>query len=309
MYEETKYTIKIGLLLPCLIIFGAALIAYAIYCRLHLKKQINKIDAMLDEAINGTFIEKEYNETQLSYLESKLWKYLSSSEISARKTAEEKAKIKTLIADISHQTKTPIANICLYSELLSESELSEEQKDYTERISAQSDKLSFLISSLVKLSRLETGIISLSPKENLIAPMLKSIISQAQPEVAEKGLQLDLICGSEKAVFDEKWTNEAIWNIVDNAIKYTERGKISITVKNYEMFVCVEISDTGCGISEEEQAQIFTRFYRSEKTSSEEGVGIGLYLARQIISAQNGYIKISSEPGKGSVFSVFLSKL
>ena len=309
MYEDTKYTIEIDLLLPCLIIFGAALIAYAVYCRLHLKKQINKIDAMLDEAINGTFVEKEYNETQLSYLESKLWKYLSSSEISARKTGEEKAKIKTLIADISHQTKTPIANICLYSELLSESELSEEQKDYTERISAQSDKLSFLISSLVKLSRLETGIISLSPKENLIAPMLEKIISQAQLKASAKGLQLDLICGDEKAVFDEKWTNEAIWNIVDNAIKYTERGKVSITVKNYEMFVCVEIADTGCGILEEEQARIFARFYRSEKTSSEEGVGIGLYLARQIISAQNGYIKISSEIGKGSVFSVFLSKL
>ena len=309
MYEDTKYTIEIDLLLACLIIFGAALIAYAVYCRLHLKKQINKIDAMLDEAINGTFVEKEYNETQLSYLESKLWKYLSSSEISARKTEEEKAKIKTLIADISHQTKTPIANICLYSELLSESELSEEQKDYTERISAQSDKLSFLISSLVKLSRLETGIISLSPKENLIAPMLEKIISQSQLKASTKGLQLDLICGDEKAVFDEKWTNEAIWNIVDNAIKYTERGKVSITVKNYEMFVCVEIADTGCGIPEEEQARIFTRFYRSEKTSSEEGVGIGLYLARQILSAQNGYIKISSEPGKGSVFSVFLSKL
>ena len=309
MYEDTKYTIEIDLLLACLIIFGAALIAYAVYCRLHLKKQINKIDAMLDEAINGTFVEKEYNETQLSYLESKLWKYLSSSEISARKTGEEKAKIKTLIADISHQTKTPIANICLYSELLSESELSEEQKEYTERISAQSDKLSFLISSLVKLSRLETGIISLSPKENLIAPMLEKIISQSQLKASAKGLQLDLICSGEKAVFDEKWTNEAICNIVDNAIKYTERGKVSITVKNYEMFVCVEIADTGCGIPEEEQARIFTRFYRSEKTSSEEGVGIGLYLARQILSAQNGYIKISSEPGKGSVFSVFLSKL
>ena len=309
MYEVKKYTIEMDLLLPCLIILGAAVIVYAVYCRLHLKKQINKIDSMLDEAINGTFIEKEYNETQLSYLEAKLWKYLSLSEISARKTAEEKAKIKTLIADISHQTKTPIANICLYSELLSESELSEEQKDYTERISAQSDKLSFLISSLVKLSRLETGIISLSPKENLIAPMLEKIISQAQLKASEKGLHLDFICGGEKAVFDEKWTNEAIWNIVDNAIKYTEKGKISITVKNYEMFVCVEISDTGCGIPEEEQAQVFTRFYRSEKTSSEEGVGIGLYLARQILSAQNGYIKISSEIGKGSVFSVFLSKL
>ncbi len=309
MYEDVKYTIEIPLLLPCLIIFGAALIAYAIYCRLHLRKQIHKIDKMLDEAINGTFTEKEYNETELSYLESKLWKYLSSSAISAKNAAEEKEKIKTLIADISHQTKTPIANICLYSELLSESEFSEEQKDYTERITAQSEKLSFLISSLVKMSRLETGIISISPKETPLAPMLEDIISQAQPKASEKGLQLSLICTDEKAVFDEKWTNEAIWNIVDNAIKYTESGKISISVKSYEMFVCVDISDTGCGIPEEEQAQIFSRFYRSENTSSKEGVGIGLYLARQIISAQNGYIKVASDTGKGSVFSVFLSKL
>ena len=75
------------------------------------------------------------------------------------------------------------------------------------------------------------------------------------------------------------------------------------------MFVCIEISDTGCGIPESEQAQIFSRFYRSESTSSEEGVGIGLYLARQIVSAENGYIKVVSEVGKGSTFSVFLSKL
>ena len=297
------------ILFAVLIIIAILAIAYGIYCRIRMNRQFKRLDEMLDKAIEGNFRESYFDESQLSYIENKMWKYLSSSEISARKTAEEKAKIKTLIADISHQTKTPVSNILLYSELLSECELSDTEKDYANRIFSQSEKLSFLITSLVKLSRLETGIIALSPKENDIAPMLRDIVVQAQAKAEEKGLFLTLECGDEKAVFDEKWTTEAIWHIVDNAIQYTGNGGVKITVKEYEMFVCIEISDTGCGIPESEQAQIFSRFYRSESTSSEEGVGIGLYLARQIVSAENGYIKVVSEVGKGSTFSVFLSKL
>lgn len=300
---------KNDVLLLILIIISVAAVAYSIYCHIRMRQQTKKLDEMLDKAIDGSFTESCFDESQLSYIENKMWKYLSSSEISARKTAEEKSKIKTLIADISHQTKTPISNILLYSELLSECNLSDTEKDYANRIFSQSEKLSFLITSLVKLSRLETGIIALVPKEVEIAPMLRDIVVQAQAKAEEKGLSITLECGDEKAVFDEKWTNEAVWNIVDNALKYTDKGDVKITVKEYEMFVCIEISDTGCGISESEQAQIFSRFYRSENTSSEEGVGIGLYLARQIVSAENGYIKVTSEVGKGSAFSVFLSKL
>jgi len=300
---------KNDVLLLILIIISVAAVAYSIYCHIRMRQQTKKLDEMLDKAIDGSFTESCFDESQLSYIENKMWKYLSSSEISARKTAEEKSKIKTLIADISHQTKTPVSNILLYSELLSECNLSDTEKDYANRIFSQSEKLSFLITSLVKLSRLETGIIALAPKEAEIAPMLRDIVVQAQAKAEEKGLSITLESGDEKAVFDEKWTNEAVWNIVDNALKYTDKGGVKITVKEYEMFVCIEISDTGCGISESEQAQIFSRFYRSENTSSEEGVGIGLYLARQIVSAENGYIKVTSEVGKGSAFSVFLSKL
>ena len=298
-----------NLLLLVLIVVTVLAIAYAIYSHIRMNRQMKKLDEMLDKAIDGRFTESCFDESQLSYLENKMWKYLSQSEISAKKTAAEKAKIKTLIADISHQTKTPVSNIRLYAELLAECDLSDMEKEYANRIFSQSEKLSFLITSLVKLSRLETGIIALSPKETAIAPMLKNIVVQAQAKADEKGLKLTLECHDEMAVFDEKWTNEAVWNIVDNALKYTDKGSVNITVKEYEMFVCVEISDTGRGIPEDEQAQIFSRFYRSESTASEEGVGIGLYLARQIVSAENGYIKVTSEIGKGSTFSVFLSKL
>ncbi len=288
---------------------AALSIGYSIYKHIKTRRIFKSINAMLDSAINGSFSEQSFNETELSALENKLWQYLSSSEISARKTAEEKDKIKTLIADISHQTKTPVSNIRLYSELLTENGLSDELKEYAERISNQSEKLSFLITSLVKLSRLETGIIALNAEETEIAPMLKEIEAQAKPKADAKGLGISVECGAEKAVFDRKWTSEAVWNIIDNAIKYTEKGGIKITVKDYEMFACIKISDTGRGIPEEEQAKIFSRFYRSENVSQEEGLGIGLYLSRQIITSENGYIKVISEKGKGSEFSVFLSKL
>lgn len=277
--------------------------------RIKTRRIIKNIDKMLDKAIDGSFTQTEFSENELSALENKLWQYLSSSEISVIKTAEEKEKIKTLIADISHQTKTPVANIMLYSELLSEGELLPEQKEYTDKIRNQSEKLSFLITSLVKLSRLEAGIISLNPKENTIKEILADIVSQAESKAEAKGLTITLSCGSEKAVFDEKWTAEALWNILDNAVKYTDKGKIDVSVKDYDMFLRIDISDTGKGIPEEEQAQIFSRFYRSPASNSEEGLGIGLHLSRQIITAQNGYIKVTSDEQKGSVFSVFLSKL
>ncbi len=292
-----------------LIVVAIAAIIFGISCYIKSRNLVNGIDRLLDSAIDGSFSEKSFNESELSYLENKIFRYLSFSEISARRTADEKEKIKTLIADISHQTKTPISNIRLYSELLAEENLPEDLKEYVDRINIQSEKLSFLVTALVKLSRLETGIISLSPKENDIYEILEEIHNQAEPYVKEKNLKITIFNDHKKAFFDNRWTYEAIWNIVDNAIKYTDSGEIKINVKSYEMFLCIEISDTGNGIPENEQAQIFSRFYRSSSSAECDGLGIGLYLARQIVSAQKGYIKLSSEIGKGSVFSVFLSKL
>ena len=227
---------------------------------------------------------------------------------SSRNVAQEKDKIKTLIADISHQTKTPIANLLLYSELLMEETLPASAKANVEALYKQSEKLRFLIDSLVKLSRLENGIISLSPQPTALQPLLESVVEQYTAKASEKGLSLQMQDTDAFAVFDFKWTAEALANIVDNAIKYTEHGTIRISAVSYEMFARIDISDTGSGIPETEQAKIFARFYRSKAVQEQEGVGIGLYLARQIISGEGGYIKIASVPGKGSTFSIFLPK-
>lgn len=274
--------------------------------RCRTEKIMQRMEKMLEDAIDGSFQEEIFDEKRLSRIESRLSHYLAASEVSAKNLAEEKDKIKTLISDISHQTRTPVSNLLLYSELLLEEDLPDEVMDSVRQIRNQSEKLSFLITSLVKLSRLETGILTLNPAPHLLRSMLSDIFRQYQPVAKAKGLSFRVKSEHEEAVFDEKWTAEALGNIVDNAIKYTESGSVDISVKPYDLFVCIKVKDTGIGIKESESAKIFGRFYRSQEVKEEKGTGIGLFLARQIISAQGGYIKVSSRPGEGSEFFVYL---
>lgn len=264
------------------------------------KKTMDTIEEMLNVAVKGEFTEGQFDETRMSALETKFAHYLSASALSAQNVEAEKDKIKALIADISHQTKTPIANLLLYSELLLEEELPQQIEGNVSAIHEQTQKLKFLIESLVKLSRLENGILQLVPRMEKLQPMLERAVWELKQKAEEKGLQISLHNTDVEAYFDPKWTGEAICNVIDNAIKYTEHGEISISAISYEMFVRIDIADTGCGIREEELPKIFRRFYRSELVKDEEGVGIGLYLTREILQEQGGYIKVTSVYGQGT---------
>lgn len=295
----------------CSIVFAiivATLSIVIVVLNLYKTKRILKtLNEMLEAAIKGDFSETVFDESLLSAVETKMAQYLSSSQVSAKNLSEEKNKINELIADISHQTKTPLSNILLYAQLLKEQQLPEQSNCCIHALNEQAEKLSFLISSLVKASRLETGIFSLHASKHEIQPMLDNLSSQIHLKAADKNILLEITPTGESAYFDIKWTTEALYNIVDNAVKYTpEGGNISITVTPYNLFCRIDVIDTGIGISEEEHSKIFTRFYRSRHVSNIEGVGIGLYITRQILSNEGGYIKVSSKPGSGSIFSVFL---
>ena len=296
------------------VIFASAL-ALVIINRIRLRKTFDSLEEILDQAIEGTYTADSFDETRLSRLEAKLEEYLSSASISAQNVKNEKDKLKELISDISHQTKTPIANLVLYGELLEGTELTPEQKANVKAILTQTEKLRFLIDSLVKLSRLESGIIQLERKPTEIFPILQNVIDQIRERATAKGLTLTLNETSASATIDSKWTQEAIFNIADNAVKYTDKGSITISATEFDMFVRVDVSDTGKGIPEEDLPKIFGRFYRGTTTKSEEGVGIGLHLAREIITGQGGYIKVKSNPVQNAAatepvttFSIFLQK-
>ncbi len=273
------------------------------------RRIMKTLNLMLDEALDGSFTEHRFDESLLSSVECRLNRYLNASTVSARNLTVEKEKIKELLADISHQTQTPIANILLYAQLLEERDLPEESLECVAALRGQAEKLSFLIASLVKLSRLETGVFTLHPVSHGIVPMLEEAVGQMAPKAAQKEITLTMNPTAANAVFDYKWTTEALCNLLDNAIKYTPvGGSIQVSAKAYDLFCRVDVADTGIGISEAEQAKVFLRFYRSPSVSEQEGVGIGLYLTRQILEGQGGYIKVASSLNNGSVFSMFLPR-
>lgn len=286
---------------------AAALMLTALWKMWRARLTMNRLERMLDEAIEGRFSERRFDESRLSRAESRLAHYLSASAISAGHVAEEKAKLQSLIADISHQTKTPLSNILLYTQLLAEMELSGEGQNCVAALEGQTKKLQSLLDALVKTSRLETGILTLRPVSGPLLPMLEEAVGQFLPSAAGKGISLTLTPTDAVAVFDPKWTAEAACNLLDNAVKYTPAGgKISVRAVRYEMFCRVDVADTGPGVPEAEQPKIFQRFYRSDAAREAEGVGVGLYLARQIAEGQGGYLKVSSKPGHGAVFSLCL---
>ncbi len=288
-------------------IFAAAALAAAVWNRLHAKRVMRELERMLDAAMAGTFLEQDFDESLLSAVESRFAHYLAANAVSAQKLQEEKDKIKTLIADISHQTKTPVANILLYAQLLSEQELSPEGRDCAAALEGQVEKLRALIEALVKTSRLEAGVLALHPRAGPLGPVLEEAAAQFAPRAAERRIRLVISPTDISAVFDPKWTAEALCNLLDNAVKYTPAGgRVTVEAVSYQLFCRIDVTDTGPGIPEEERAKVFQRFYRSPAAYEAEGVGIGLYLARQIAQGQGGYIKASSRPGQGSRFSLYL---
>ena len=273
------------------------------------RRTLRRLNAMLDRAIAGGFSEERFDETELSALEGRLARFLRGSAASRKAVETEQAAVKTLIADISHQTRTPIANLVLYASLLSESELDPRQREQVNALSAQAEKLSFLIKALVKASRLEAGIVAPAPAVNPVGPLLENAVEQEGPAALAKQITLTTEPFDGSAAFDPRWTGEALGNVINNAVKYTPPGgRVFVSAQLLDSFCRIDVADTGPGVPEGEQAAVFNRFYRGGATRAAEGLGLGLYLAREILAKQGGYIRLSSRPGEGCVFSLYLPK-
>ena len=245
---------------------------------------------------------------RISYRLSRLYGILQENR---RKVDEERRELQTLVSDISHQVKTPVANLKMVTDtLLAKPVTEQERRDFLQGIRSQTDKLEFLVQSMGKASRLETGAITLEKKDVPLLDTLAQAMSGIVYGAEQKGISVEVQCPDDLRVsHDSKWTAEALFNLLDNAVKYTPAGgRISVSVEQWEMYVKLDVTDTGRGIPESRQAAIFRRFYREEEVHDQPGVGIGLYLAREIISRQGGYIKVTSEVGRGSTFSVFLPR-
>lgn len=271
----------------------------------------NRMSDIIDKIIcnEGNIVFDTDKETLLSKLENKLKQLVDIIETDRKKYFIEKDSIKSLISDISHQIKTPIANICMYNDTLIERELDENnEKLFLSNMRNQVSKLQWLVQALIKMSRLESNIITLNNKNTFLMDTIAGSLKGIYLKAENKNIKLTVSCPQKlKLCHDRKWTSEAIFNVIENAVKYTENGgKIQIKVDEWQLFTKIDITDTGIGIENKDINNIFKRFYRGKEVTEFEGVGIGLYLANEIITKQGGYIKVISKKGKGSTFSIFL---
>lgn len=262
-----------------------------------------------DEILSGKPAEVIYDESLDSAVLDRLNRIAEIFDMQKEGALRERDTIKSLLSNISHQIRTPLTNITLYAELLKDKIEAPDASRLAEKIEKNAQKLEFFLKELLKSSYAEEKMISVSPAMIELDVLLKKSCQSVELEAIKKNIRILSDPGRYIVYADPKWTEEVFGNIIENAIKYSPAGS-DITVKTlpYESFVCVRIEDHGIGIPEQEQGKVFQRFYRGTNVTDKQGFGIGLYLAREVLRKQQGYIRIKSELKKGTVVEVFLSR-
>lgn len=312
------------------VVAGIAIVCIRRYYRKRIQAATQMLLERLDRAIGGEMQEEIFDESVDAAVTGRLNRLLELTNMHQEQAETERDTIKSIISNITHQIRTPVTNIMLYTGLLQEIVAAPGQDGgVTENIShlllklqKQADKLDFFMKELVKSTYTEQEMISLHPEmtdvQEIVAAacqtvelsaMKKGIVIAVQPagDVQQHGTEETadgILCYA-----DRKWTVEALANVLDNAVKYSPSGsRIDVRLRTGESFLCVEVGDRGCGIREEEQGRIFERFYRAEEVSAEPGFGIGLYLVREVLSRQGGYARVKSAPGEGTTMYLYLSR-
>lgn len=273
------------------------------------RRMYQLIDQMLEQVLNREKIEiSDIQEGEISALASKVIRVQEKLEYEVNQAQKEKEQVKCLISNMSHQLKTPLSNVVMYRDLLELEPEAEQRANFLERMKIQLEKLDWILQSLFKMVKLEQGVIHFETEQSSLKETLLSALNSTYDKAEKK--EICIITKPFKdclLMHNRKWTAEVFSNILENAIKYSEKGsKIEIQVNALELFTEIRFQDNGMGIKKEELTNIFQRFYRSKEAENKEGSGIGLYLSRMILEKEKGYMTVTSDYGKGSCFSVFL---
>lgn len=243
---------------------------------------------------------------QLGILESEIYKLvvLISEQWSA--ADYKKRQLADLLSDISHQIKTPLASITIMTDLLKNPELPEEKREeFTDKIDSQVSRITWLIRNLLTLSQLDADMLRLKKDDVSVRELLRRSCQPFEILAELKGVELRILAKEDmRMVCDEKWTEEAVSNIVKNCVEHTSSGgRVEITADQSNFSTNIRIRDNGEGIAREHLPHVFERFYKGG-SRSEDSVGIGLAMSKQIIMKQNGTVSVKSEVGKGTEFHI-----
>ena len=297
--------------LPALLLSLSLLLTiWAGYLILQNRRLYREIDRMLDAVLTREpILHSDLEEGKLSALAGKAKRIQEHLLLEIEQAEQEKEQVKQLISNMSHQLKTPLANVIMYEELLNDPGVTSwQQSHFLEKMHTQSIKIDWILKSLFKMARLEQNAIDFEieplPIHETLMDALNTVYAQAQ----EKQIQIELDGGKNPILLhNRKWTAEVFANLLENAVKYTDTGgRIRITMQSLEMYTQISFSDNGIGIASSEYQAIFRRFYRSTQVENIEGSGIGLYLSKMILEKEYGYLTVESQLGKGSCFTVFL---
>lgn len=301
-----------GYILTVLITLGlSALLCAAVikHYRRQTESTLDNLLQALDGAVGGVLPGTSYDESLDAAVRERLSRVVQISVMQRDSAKEERDVIKALISDISHQVRTPLTNIMLYTGLLREQSLGKDAAALADKIDRQTEKLDFFMKELVKSSYTEQAMISVCPQMIDVEEVIDTACQMTELAAMKKNIDMRVEKKETVCCADKKWTTEALGNVLENAVKYSpEHSVIRITTVLYESFVCIRVQDEGIGIGEEEQGRVFERFYRSDSVKGEPGFGIGLYLVRAVLSKQGGYARIKSRPGSGTTVELYLAR-
>ena len=294
------------LMFAIIAIFGL----YTIYQDRRYKRFYCCVNAMLDDIIYGRRVmEAALTEEKESLIANKILRVEDKMNLEIGQAVEEREKIKMLIADMSHQLKTPLANVMMYGEILKEMSLNDTKREvFQGKLKEQTEKIAWIMNSLFKMTQLEEGFLEFDICEHDIQDTILRAVNDIYEKALARNVEIQIADLEENTVIhNEKWTAEVLENLLENAVKYFAKGsKILVAMERQTIYTQIKIIDSGIGIDTKEQLDIFKRFYRSKDVENFEGTGIGLYLSRLIVEREKGYITVESTKGKGSCFSVFL---
>jgi signal transduction histidine kinase len=249
---------------------------------------------------------RDNQEGELSILKSDIYKVTLLLSKQAEMLKGEKQQLADALSDISHQLKTPLTSMMMMADLLSKPDLAAEKRtEFTKTLTQQLQRMEWLLSSLLKLSRLDAGTVEFKKERVLAATLIDQAVKPLLIPMELRNQKL-VLEGEEQACLlaDINWTVEALINILKNCMEHNgDGGTLTIRYSENPIYTEILIEDTGKGIEKEDLPYIFKRFFRG-KNAGQDSVGIGLALAHSIITAQNGNITVTSRPGEGSCFSV-----
>jgi len=271
-------------------------------------KKLAELGSDIDKILHGdeTIDLSEYSEGELSFLQSEISKLTVQLRNQAWSLKQDKQYLADSIADISHQLRTPLTSINILLSLMSNSDLSEERRlELIKEMDMLLSRIDWLITALLKISKLDTGTVKQKNETVYVDELVKKAIDPiAIPiELREQELDIQIQAGA-SFKGDLAWSAEAVENVLKNCMEHTQKGgKLSISAQENTLFTEIIISDNGPGIDPEDLPHLFERFYKG-KNSSNNNIGIGLALARMIITNQNGTIKVENRKEGGAKFTI-----